>query len=150
MKHGGMPEAGHCPGRPHPAHSYAPICCAGNQPEAWKHASPLTVQNLLMRVGLYSIFEDFHFILLMSLTYRTCPQHCYPPSSMAPAHDNAATRGGRGAGPSGTAPRMPADPIMDMSIYMISSNYGLAAHVRYWNGCALLQLCAQCQDHNGS
>ena len=33
---------------------------------------------------------------------------------------------------------------------MISSNYGLTAHVGYWNSRPLLQLRARAQDRNGA
>ena len=47
-------------------------------------------------------------------------------------------------------PRLPAELIKDALTYMISSNYGLTAHVCFCNSCPLLQLHARAQDHNGA
>ena len=47
-------------------------------------------------------------------------------------------------------PRLPSDSAEDIPVYVIFSKHGWTAHVNYWNGQALLQLCAQCQDRNGS
>ena len=47
-------------------------------------------------------------------------------------------------------PRLPSESSEDIPVYVIFSKHGWTAHVSYWNGQALLQLCAQCQDRNGS
>ena len=60
---------------------------------------------------------------------------------MAPAHDKtAAAHGGLGTGSSYAVPKMLVDPVQEMTVYVISGNHGLTAHVAYWNGHALLQL----------
>ena len=48
------------------------------------------------------------------------------------------------------SPRLPSEPAEDTPVYVISSIHGFTAHDSYWNGRALLQLCAQCQDRNGA
>ena len=47
-------------------------------------------------------------------------------------------------------PKLPSESAEDIPVYVILSKHGWTAHVSYWNGQALLQLCAQCQDRNGS
>ena len=44
--------------------------------------------------------------------------------------------------------RLPSESAEDIPVYVIFSKYIWTAHVSYWNGQALLQLCAQCQDRN--
>ena len=46
--------------------------------------------------------------------------------------------------------RLPSESAEDIPVYVIFSKHGWTAHVSSWNGQALLQLCAQCQDRNGS
>ena len=46
--------------------------------------------------------------------------------------------------------RIPSESAEDITVYVIFSTYIWTAHVSYWNGQALLQLCAQCQDRNDS
>ena len=67
---------------------------------------------------------------------------------MALAHDNNIAHKGHSA--AGALSRLPSEPIEDTPMYVIMCNHDLTTHVSYWNGRALLQLLAQCQDRNGS
>ena len=72
-----------------------------------------------------------------------------PTATIAPAHEKNATRKVCSVAAAAASPRLPSEPAEDTPVHVISSNHGLTAHVSYWNGQALIQLRAQCQDRNG-
>ena len=116
------------------------------QPQAWKHAFPLTMRNITdagSPILLRPRKSACTIPVLYFLLYLSLPDACQP--TMA-----SAKKIPTGPAAAAAAPSLPVKPTEDTPTYMISINHGLTANVGFWNARPLLQLPSRAQDHNGA